>query len=49
MMSTHLSEVHWDINENFTNVNDIVRVWNSLFPEIVNKYGPIKQHRVKNS
>ena len=39
----------WEIIENFTNVNDMIQVWNSLFLEIVNKYAPIKQHRVKKS
>ena len=44
-----LFDVPWEIIENFTNVNDMVQVWNSLFLEIVNKYAPIKQHRVKKS
>ena len=42
-------DIPWEIIENFTNVNDMVQVWNSLFHEIVNKYAPIKQHRVKKS
>ena len=29
-------DVPWEIIENFTNVNDMVQVWNSLFLEIVN-------------
>ena len=40
-----LFEVPWEIIENFTNINDMVQVWDSLFPELVNKYAPIKQHK----
>ena len=44
-----LFDAPWEIIENFTNVNDMVQVWNSLFLEIVNKYAHIKRHRVKKS
>ena len=44
-----LFDVPWEIIENFINVNDMVQVWNSLFLEKVNKFAPIKQHRVKKS
>ena len=37
-----LFEVPWEIIENFTNVNDIVQVWDSLFPELVNKISSYK-------
>ena len=43
-----MPEVPCEIIEYFTNENDMIQVWNSLFLEVVNKYAPIKQHRVKN-
>ena len=39
--------VPWEILEHFDNVEYIVSVWNTLFLEILDKYAPIKSHRVK--
>ncbi|MCU7800226.1 MAG: hypothetical protein KZQ70_08805 [gamma proteobacterium symbiont of Lucinoma myriamae] len=42
-----LSLVPWEIIQNFDDINEIVRVWNSLFLEVVNKHAPLKSHRIK--
>ena len=49
MFRNELFDVPWENIENSANVSDMVQVWNSLFLEIVNKYAPLKQHRVKKS
>ena len=49
MMQTHF-EMNWltFLGKPLNILCDMVQVWNSLFLEVVNKYAPIKQHRVKN-
>ena len=42
-----LSQIPWEILDSFDDVSECVQVWNLLFLEVVNKYAPLKQHRVK--
>ena len=39
--------VPWETIEYFTDINEIVEVWNNMFLEIVKKHAPLKSHRIK--
>ena len=48
--SRFISDMHdipWETIEYFNDINEIVEVWNKMFLEIVNKYAPLKSHRIK--
>ena len=47
LMHIKLAEVPWETIAAFDKVDDMVRTWNYLFLEIVNKHSPIKTNRVK--
>lgn len=43
-----LLSVQWQILENFEDIDDIIRIWYSLFIDIVDKHAPVKEHRIKS-
>ena len=45
--SSELQDAPWDLIKVFEDTNDVVDTWSSLFLSIVDKYLPLKTHRVK--
>ena len=46
-MKQNLSSTPWDVIKIFHDTNYIVESWSSLFLDNIDKYLPLKQHRVK--
>ena len=49
--SRFINDMHavpWETIEYFSDINEIVEVWNKMFLEIVNKHAPLKLHRIKS-
>ena len=41
-----LEHVPWHVEENETNIEDVVLTWNKLFSDVANIHGPIKKKRI---